>query len=62
MGEMLTRAGSCVTFGLMGAALVPMILLTNAVPDRIPADVVAEEQEAAEKKGGEFQITMTAAT
>lgn len=38
---------SCVTFGLMAAALGPMIVLTNDVPDRIPADVLAEEQQAA---------------
>jgi hypothetical protein len=38
---------SCVTFALMAAALGPMIVLTNDVPDRIPADVLAEEQQAA---------------
>lgn len=31
----------------MAAALGPMIVLTNDVPDRIPADVLAEEQQAA---------------
>lgn len=30
----------------MAAALGPMIVLTNDVPDRIPADVLAEEQQA----------------
>lgn len=35
---------SCITFGLMAAALGPMIFLTNDTPDRIPADVIAEEQ------------------
>lgn len=28
----------------MAAALGPMILLTNRTPDRIPADVVAEQE------------------
>lgn len=28
----------------MAVALGPMILLTNDTPDRIPADVIAEEQ------------------
>ncbi|KAG8162929.1 hypothetical protein KVR01_007407 [Diaporthe batatas] len=42
-----TLVGFCVTFGLMAAALGPMIVLTNDVPDRIPADVLAEEQQAA---------------
>lgn len=41
---------SCVTFGLMAAALVPMIFLVNSTPDRIPADVIADEQEKAEEK------------
>lgn len=31
----------------MATALGPMIVLTNDVPDRIPADVLAEEQQAA---------------
>jgi hypothetical protein len=29
----------------MAAALGPMIILTNDTPDRIPADLIAEEQE-----------------
>lgn len=29
----------------MAAALGPMIFLTNETPDRIPADIIAEEQE-----------------
>lgn len=29
----------------MAAALGPMIVLTNDTPDRIPADLIAEEQE-----------------
>lgn len=36
--------GFCVTFGLMALAFVPMFILVNSVPDRIPADVIAEEQ------------------
>ncbi|CAG8908725.1 unnamed protein product [Penicillium egyptiacum] len=42
--------GFGVTFGLLGAALLPMIMLVNTTPDRIPADVVAEEQAAAREK------------
>ncbi|KKY34248.1 hypothetical protein UCDDA912_g05807 [Diaporthe ampelina] len=45
-----TLVGFCITFGLMAAALGPMIVLTNDVPDRIPADVLAEEQAAIEGK------------
>lgn len=41
---------SCVTFALLGAALYPMIMLVNTTPDRIPADIVAEEQNAAREK------------
>ncbi|KAJ5160189.1 uncharacterized protein N7482_007193 [Penicillium canariense] len=48
-GDPLT--GFCVTFALLGAALVPMIMLVNMTPDRIPADVVAEQQNAAREKG-----------
>ncbi|KAJ5747462.1 uncharacterized protein N7511_009158 [Penicillium nucicola] len=42
--------GFCVTFALLGFALVPMIMLVNTTPDRIPADVVAEQQDAALEK------------
>ncbi|KAJ5120982.1 uncharacterized protein N7515_008943 [Penicillium bovifimosum] len=42
--------GFGVTFGLLGAALLPMIMLVNTTPDRIPADIVAEEQAAAREK------------
>ncbi|KAJ5202096.1 uncharacterized protein N7498_006759 [Penicillium cinerascens] len=42
--------GFGVTFALLGAALFPMIKLVNTTPDRIPADVVAEEQDAAREK------------
>ncbi|OQE94988.1 hypothetical protein PENNAL_c0003G03156 [Penicillium nalgiovense] len=42
--------GFGVTFGLLGASLLPMIMLVNTTPDRIPADVVAEEQAAAREK------------
>lgn len=38
------------TFGLLAAALGPMIVLVNTTPDRIPADVIAEEQDAAREK------------
>ncbi|KAJ4415264.1 hypothetical protein N0V82_007426 [Gnomoniopsis sp. IMI 355080] len=39
-----TLVGFCITFGLMAAALGPMILLTNNTPDRIPADLIAEQE------------------
>ncbi|CAI7629363.1 unnamed protein product [Penicillium bialowiezense] len=42
--------GFCVTFALLAAALYPMIMLVSTTPDRIPADVVAEEQNAAREK------------
>ncbi|GLI82052.1 hypothetical protein PoHVEF18_010452 [Penicillium ochrochloron] len=42
--------GFCVTFGLLAAALGPMIMLVNTTPDRIPADVIAEQQDAAREK------------
>jgi hypothetical protein len=39
-------------------AAVPMVFLVNKTPDRIPADVIAEETEAQErmetKKDGEL--------
>ncbi|KAK4234383.1 major facilitator superfamily domain-containing protein [Achaetomium macrosporum] len=39
--------GFIVSFALMGVALGPMLLLVRSTPDRIPADVVVEEQEKA---------------
>ncbi|PYH45927.1 MFS general substrate transporter [Aspergillus saccharolyticus JOP 1030-1] len=42
--------GFGVTFGLLGAALLPMIMLVNTTPDRIPADIIADEQDAANAK------------
>lgn len=36
---------SCVTFGLMAAALIPMLLLVNTTPDKIPADELMEEEQ-----------------
>lgn len=44
---------SCVTFALLGAAILPMVMLVNSTPERIPADVIAEEQNAASRKGDE---------
>lgn len=41
---------SCVTFGLLAAALGPMIVLVNSTPDRIPADVIAEERDREQAK------------
>jgi hypothetical protein len=40
----------------MAAALYPMLLLVNQTPDRIPADIIAEEQDAADSKGVEKRI------
>ena len=42
---------SCVTFALLGASLLPMIMLVNTTPDRIPADEIAEQQAMGEKLG-----------
>jgi hypothetical protein len=42
--------GMCVTFGLMALSLLPILMLVNSTPDRIPADVAAEEQDRAENK------------
>ncbi|KAE8383157.1 major facilitator superfamily domain-containing protein [Aspergillus bertholletiae] len=42
--------GFCVTFALLGASLFPMIMLVNTTPDRIPADMIAEQQNAASEK------------
>lgn len=41
---------SCITFALMVVAVPGMILLANDTPNRIPADVIAEEQEKALEK------------
>jgi hypothetical protein len=40
----------------MAASLYPMLLLVNQTPDRIPADVIAEEQAAAEGKIGDTKV------
>ncbi|KAE8162631.1 major facilitator superfamily domain-containing protein [Aspergillus tamarii] len=42
--------GFCVTFALLGASLLPMIMLVNTTPDRIPADVIAEQQDVVRDK------------
>jgi hypothetical protein len=48
--------GFCVTFALMAVAFGPMLVLVNSTPDRIPADVTAEEQECAESKIGAVNV------
>ena len=48
--DLTLRWYSGVTFGLLGAAIIPMIMLVNSTPDQIPADVVAEQQNAAREK------------
>lgn len=48
--------GFCVTFGLMALAFGPMLALVNQTPDRIPADVIAEEQDCAENKVGALNV------
>ncbi|KAL4787002.1 major facilitator superfamily domain-containing protein [Aspergillus varians] len=42
--------GFIVTFALLGVSFLPMIVLVNMTPDRIPADLVAEEMESAREK------------
>jgi MFS family permease len=49
--------GFCVTFGLMALAFGPMLILVNSTPDRIPADVIAEEQEREKTKGFAEEVT-----
>ncbi|WWC66075.1 uncharacterized protein I303_108697 [Kwoniella dejecticola CBS 10117] len=44
--------GFCVTFGLMALALPPFLMLVNRTPDRIPADVLAEEEATEHKLDG----------
>ncbi|PQE08376.1 UNC93 2 protein [Rutstroemia sp. NJR-2017a WRK4] len=39
-----TLVGFIITFALMTVAVGPMIALTSKTPDKIPADIVAEEQ------------------
>lgn len=48
--------GFCVTFGMMGLAVFPMLMLVNQTPDRIPADVIAEEQEREQNKVGAIEV------
>ena len=48
--------GFCVTFGLMALSLGPMLMLVNQTPDRIPADIIAEEQDREEKKIGAVDV------
>ena len=48
--------GFCVTFGLMALASGPMLVLVNQTPDRIPADVIAEEMDQEEKKIGDVSV------
>ncbi|KAK6951505.1 hypothetical protein Daesc_006026 [Daldinia eschscholtzii] len=43
-------AFSCVTLALMAASVGPMLVLVNATPDRIPADVILETQEVQQEK------------
>ncbi|OCF58229.1 membrane protein [Kwoniella mangroviensis CBS 10435] len=40
--------GFCVTFGLMAAAMGPMILLVNSTPNEIPADALDKEEHEKE--------------
>ncbi|KAL5120642.1 hypothetical protein ACEQ8H_001390 [Pleosporales sp. CAS-2024a] len=48
--------GMCVTFGLMALALGPMLVLVNSTPDRIPADVIVEEQNRFDNKVDNVQV------
>ncbi|KAF5637995.1 Ion channel regulatory UNC-93 [Fusarium sp. NRRL 52700] len=47
--------GFCVTFGLLGASLLPMIMLVNTTPDRIPADEIAEQQATLGEKFADIE-------
>ncbi|OCF62016.1 membrane protein [Kwoniella mangroviensis CBS 10435] len=47
--------GFCVTFGLMALGLPPFIVLVNNTPDRIPADVMAEEEATEHKLEGGYE-------
>lgn len=38
------------TFALLGASLIPMIMLVNTTPECVPADLVSAEQNAASEK------------
>lgn len=49
--------GFCVTFGLMALAFGPMLVLVNQVPDRIPADVIAEEQDKVNEKTETIEVS-----
>ncbi|RJE21794.1 hypothetical protein PHISCL_05885 [Aspergillus sclerotialis] len=46
--------GFCVTFALLGISVLPMIFLVNTTPDRIPADVIQEQQDIDHKKGADY--------
>ncbi|KAH7126004.1 major facilitator superfamily domain-containing protein [Dactylonectria macrodidyma] len=49
--------GFCVTFALLGAAILPMIMLVNTTPDKIPADEIAEQQSRAlGEKTGDIEV------
>jgi hypothetical protein len=48
--------GFCVTFALMAVAVGPMLMLVNSTPDRIPADVIAEEQQQQEEKVVDMKV------
>jgi hypothetical protein len=52
--------GMCVTFGLMALAFGPMLVLVNSTPDRIPADIIAEEQDRADNKIGDVKVEVKA--
>jgi hypothetical protein len=47
---------SCVTFGLMAIAVVPMLILVNSTPDQIPADVLAKE-EAEQQQADDYDAS-----
>jgi hypothetical protein len=46
----------CVTFGLIAVAFPFILVLVNSTPDRIPADVIMEEQaQAAEEEQDDME-------
>lgn len=49
---------SCVTFGLLGVALLPMIILVNMTPEiPVTSDIDTDQQQnASDEKGGVVKV------
>ncbi|KAJ0418384.1 major facilitator superfamily domain-containing protein [Aspergillus carlsbadensis] len=48
--------GFCVTFGLLGAALLPMIVLVNKTPENLPIEAESEQSHVAPDASGEVVV------